>query len=78
MFNIIANYDSITFDEVFIDGTKIEPNANRYTFVWRKSIEKQLIKLVGKLNALKQDVFGSELGSQLRVNRSIQIKASLV
>ena len=55
--NIIANYDSITFDEVFIDGTKIEANANRYTFVWRKSIEKQLIKLVGKLNALKQDVF---------------------
>lgn len=55
--NIIAKHDSITFDEVFIDGTKIEANANRYTFVWQKSIEKQLIKLPGKLDVLKRDVF---------------------
>ncbi len=24
---------------IFIDGTKIEANANRYTFVWKKSIQ---------------------------------------
>lgn len=29
-------------DEVFIDGTKLESKANRYTFVWRKSIERYL------------------------------------
>lgn len=38
--NSIAKYDSITFDEIFIYGTKIEANTNRYTFVWRKSIKK--------------------------------------
>ena len=27
-------------EEVFIDGTKIESRANRYTFVWRKTTEK--------------------------------------
>ena len=32
-------------DEVFIDGTKLESRANRYTFVWRKTTEKQLAKV---------------------------------
>ena len=27
-------------EAIFIDGTKLEANANRYTFVWRKAIEK--------------------------------------
>ena len=30
----------LSLDSVFIDGTKIEANANRYTFVWRKSTQK--------------------------------------
>lgn len=30
---------------VFIDGTKIESRAGRYTFVWRKSTEKKLAKV---------------------------------
>lgn len=32
-------------DEVFIDGTKLESKANRYTFVWRKTTEKYLAKV---------------------------------
>lgn len=28
----------ISIEEAFIDGTKIEANANKYTFVWKKSI----------------------------------------
>ena len=32
-------------DEVFIDGTKIESMANRYTFIWRKTTEKHLEKV---------------------------------
>ena len=30
----------ITLENVFIDGTKIEANANKYTFVWRKATER--------------------------------------
>ena len=26
---------------VFVDGTKLESRAGRYTFVWRKNVEKQ-------------------------------------
>lgn len=32
----------------FIDGTKIEADANRYTFVWRKAVEKYHDKLKGQ------------------------------
>jgi transposase len=30
----------ITLKEAYLDGTKIEANANRYTFVWGRSIKK--------------------------------------
>ena len=57
----IARRDTLTFNEVFIDGTKIEANANKYTFVWKKAIQKRLATLPSKLIALKQDVI-TELG----------------
>ena len=36
------------YDEVFIDGTKLESMANRYTFVWKSGVEKNLAKLKEK------------------------------
>ena len=36
-------------ETVFIDGTKLESRAGRYTFVWRKSVEKQLAKVKEKV-----------------------------
>ena len=37
---------------VFIDGTKLESRAGRYTSVWRKSVEKHLAKVKDKLKSL--------------------------
>lgn len=42
----------ITLKELFIDGTKLEANANRYTFVWRGSINYHLACLLDKIDAL--------------------------
>ena len=39
-------------EEVFVDGTKIESRANRYTFVWRKTVERELQKIKGKARDL--------------------------
>ena len=44
----------ITLKELFIDGTKIEANANRYTFVWRGSINYHLAGLLDTIDALYQ------------------------
>lgn len=38
----------ISGENIFIDGTKIEANANRYTFVWKKGVTKNLEKLLVK------------------------------
>jgi hypothetical protein len=35
------------FEHSFADGTKIEANANKYTFVWRKSTNKFQARLIG-------------------------------
>ena len=39
-------------EAIFIDGTKIEANANKFTFVWRKSTEKHHRKLMEDSKAL--------------------------
>ena len=36
----------ITSEAVFIDGTKIEANANKYTFVWKKAVNKHQEKML--------------------------------
>lgn len=35
----------VTLDCLFIDGTKIEANANQYSFVWKKAVDKFSAKL---------------------------------
>ena len=42
----------ITLHELYIDGTKIEANANRYTFVWRGSINYHLAGLLDTIDSL--------------------------
>lgn len=42
----------ITLKELYIDGTKIEANANRYTFVWRGSLNYHLVGLLDTIDAL--------------------------
>ena len=41
----------VSYTNVFIDGTKIEANANKYSFVWAKAVKKNLIKLNAKIDA---------------------------
>ena len=40
----------VTLKELFIDGTKIEANANRYTFVWRGTVNYHLAVLLDSID----------------------------
>ena len=42
-------------EAVFVDGTKLESKANKYTFVWRKSVERELAKIKAKLKEILKD-----------------------
>lgn len=46
---------------IFIDGTKIEANANKFTFVWRKAIEKYHNNLIEKSNQLYNELLENEI-----------------
>jgi transposase len=48
----LANEKYVELKNYFIDGTKIEANANRYTFVWGKAVVKYKAKLQEKVQTL--------------------------
>ena len=53
--NYLMELGEISGREIFIDGTKIEANANKYTFVWKKSVTKNQAKLLDKMALLVQE-----------------------
>lgn len=53
---LLAERGFITLDVEYIDGTKIEYKANKYTFVWRKTVEKNRAKLQEKIRILLQQI----------------------
>ena len=46
----------VSLDVEYIDGTKIESKANRYTFVWRKTVERNRARLMEKIRVLLSQV----------------------
>jgi transposase len=52
---LLVEMGHLSLDVIYTDGTKMESRANRYTFVWRKSVEKNKAKLEAKIcNILEQ------------------------
>ncbi|MBY7141887.1 hypothetical protein KFZ56_02050 [Virgibacillus sp. NKC19-3] len=47
---------AITRETFYIDGTKIEAYANRYSFVWKKAITKHEAKMYAKWQALLEQI----------------------
>ena len=47
--NMLFDMGEISGETIFIDGTKIEACANKYTFVWKKAVTKNQTKLLIKL-----------------------------
>lgn len=53
--NILHELGEISGKEIFIDGTKIEACANKYTFVWKKAVTKNSDKLLQKIADFVQE-----------------------
>ena len=56
MTELLHALGQVTDTEVFIDGTKIEASANKYTFVWKKSVTKHQARLLQKTALLVGDI----------------------
>jgi Transposase and inactivated derivatives len=55
----LLNMGEISGENLFIDGTKLEANANRYTFVWKKAVSKNEQKLRSKLPAILDEIYSA-------------------
>jgi len=47
---LLKDYGELSCENLFVDGTKIEANANKYTFVWKKTILKNQAKLQDRMH----------------------------
>ncbi|KAA6319426.1 hypothetical protein EZS27_030677, partial [termite gut metagenome] len=53
---LLVEMGHLSLNTVYVDGTKLESRANRYTFVWRKSVEKHKTKLEAKIRNILEQV----------------------
>ena len=56
MTDLLYRLNQVTDTEVFIDGTKIEASANKYTFVWKKAVTKRQVRYLQKTALLVGDI----------------------
>lgn len=63
----------ISGKSIFIDGTKIEACANKYTFVWKKAVTKNLSKLLIKIADLVKE-YEELYGIKLIYKDKVQMK----
>lgn len=62
---LLAELGYVSLKVQYIDGTKIESAAGRYTFVWKGSVEKNKAKLEAKISSVLSDI-----ESQIREDQS--------
>ena len=69
---MLVKWGYVSLATVFIDGTKIEANANKYTFVWKKGVEKSIKKLQERMRKEFPGLIKSA-GIKWRIPEEIQI-----
>ena len=70
---LLADCGEISFENLFIDGTKIESAANKYTFVWKKSVDKNFKKMIAKIPTFVQKA-EEDFGIHLIYDGNIQLR----
>ena len=52
----IVKKEGVDLNHLYIDGSKFEANANKYTWVWKKATEKSRYKLFAKITSLFEEM----------------------
>ena len=48
--------EHVDLQHLYIDGSKFEANANKYSWVWKKATEKSRYRLFGKITTLFEEI----------------------
>lgn len=79
----LGDMNDIEYKNIFIDGTKIEANANKYAFVWKKATNKFENKLQEKIKKLLIEILSdleinvAKLVDKISTERAIKILKQL-
>ena len=65
----------VTLDCLFIDGTKIEANANKYSFVWKKARDKFSVKLQEQIQVYFQEEITPLIHQAIRLDEEEPISS---
>ena len=68
----IRKKDHVDMEHMYIDGTKFEANANKYTWVWKKATEKSRYRLYGKITASLQEIQESLSYTGIRIETNTE------
>ena len=71
----LGELGEIEYKNIFIDETKIEANANKYTFVWRKATNKFEVKLQDKVIKIVEEI-NSDFKTEFIIKPEIKLEVS--
>jgi len=56
IFELLLKEGYVKYENYFLDGTKIEANANKYSYIWKKSNQKYLSGIKEKIAVLIEEI----------------------
>jgi transposase len=71
----LGELGEIEYKNIFIDGTKIEANANKYTFVWKKATNKFEVKLQDKVIKIIEEI-NSDLKTEFVIVPEVKLEVT--
>ena len=68
----IGKKEGVDFQHLYIDGSKFEANANKYTWVWKKSTEKSRYRLFARITDLFTQMNDTLAYTGLKIETNIE------
>lgn len=68
----IFDKEKVDLDHLYIDGSKFEANANKYSWVWKKATEKSRYRLYQKITTLLDEINDGLRWSGLKVQTNTE------
>ena len=68
----IFNEEKVDLNHLYIDGSKFEANANKYSWVWKKATEKSRYRLYEKITILLNEINDTFVWSGLEIQTNTE------
>jgi len=68
----IFEEEQVDLQHIYIDGSKFEANANKYTWVWKKATEKSRYRLYDKITSLIDSINESIIWSGVKISTNTE------